>query len=221
MRQCSVKSPVARRTVNISSTLNIRQLCPASAKTTIESRCSCRSPVGPGGPMGGRQTCDSEEKPVLLRPTMPPPSPGCARCRGPFQFCGVVAVPQTTGYECGCPNLPVFSGPCSCSSHQSLHCFADGTPRSQCTSAFPAHTWIHMNIVSLPSLRPDLATLFSFNVGRRVRDPGSSLLCNHVQFPDCATLHLSTTRAPAETHQLQEVTNCESKKQQRGSSNHD
>ena len=43
---------------------------------------------------------------------------------------------QNAGYESGCPELPVVSGPCSCSLHQ--HRLADGASRSQGTGTFPA-----------------------------------------------------------------------------------
>ena len=80
---------------------------------------SCRSPLDPGALVRARLTCGSEGKPVLLRfsshvsssLSVLPSSPGCARCRDPFPFCGVGAVLQTAGYECGCPKLPVVSGP--------------------------------------------------------------------------------------------------------------
>ena len=46
--QCSVRSPVAHRTVSVPSALDVRLLCLAPAKATLASRCSSRSPVGPG-----------------------------------------------------------------------------------------------------------------------------------------------------------------------------
>ena len=40
------------------------------AKETMASRCSCRSPVGPGALMGASFTCGADEMPDLLRPGM-------------------------------------------------------------------------------------------------------------------------------------------------------
>ena len=43
---------------------------PAPAMATMASRCSCRSPGGPGALTGASLMCGSEEKPVLLRASL-------------------------------------------------------------------------------------------------------------------------------------------------------
>ena len=67
-RHSSGKSPVAYSIVRMSRPRNKHLLCPAPAKETMASRCSCRSPVGPGALMGANMTCGSDATPVLLRP---------------------------------------------------------------------------------------------------------------------------------------------------------
>ena len=52
----SGKSPVAQLIVRMSSSRNRRLLWPAPAKETVASRCSCRSPVGPGAHIGDSLT---------------------------------------------------------------------------------------------------------------------------------------------------------------------
>ena len=61
---------MAHRRVRISSTLNMLLHCPAPAMATMASRCSCRSPGGPGALTGASLMCGSEEKPVLLRASL-------------------------------------------------------------------------------------------------------------------------------------------------------
>ena len=52
-----------------------RLLWPAPAKETRASKCSCRSPVGPGALTGANLTCGSDARPVLLRPCSPHRAP--------------------------------------------------------------------------------------------------------------------------------------------------
>ena len=47
---------MSQLTIRISRTLNIRLLCMAPANATIASKCSCLSPVGPGGRFSGHLT---------------------------------------------------------------------------------------------------------------------------------------------------------------------
>ena len=67
-RHSSGRSPVAHLTVRISRPRSKRFLWPAPAKETMASRCSCRSPVGPGALIGDSTTWCREAIPVLLRP---------------------------------------------------------------------------------------------------------------------------------------------------------
>ena len=52
---------------DMSTARNRRLLWPVPAKETMASRCSCRSPVGPGALIGESWTWGNEAMPVLLR----------------------------------------------------------------------------------------------------------------------------------------------------------
>ena len=67
-RQSSGKSPIAHLVLRVSRPRNRHLLCPTPATVTTASRCSCRSPVGPGAVMGAKLTYGSDAVPVLLRP---------------------------------------------------------------------------------------------------------------------------------------------------------
>ena len=92
-RHSSGKSTVLHFIVRMSSSRNRRLLCPSPAKEMIASRCSCRSPVGPGALMDASLTCGSDTIPVLLWPCshgscrcfVPATSPCSPRCLSTFQ----------------------------------------------------------------------------------------------------------------------------------------
>ena len=67
-RHSSGKSLAAHLIVRISRPQNKRLLWPAPVKETMASRCSWRSPAGPGALIGDSLTWGSEAIPVLLRP---------------------------------------------------------------------------------------------------------------------------------------------------------
>ena len=64
----SGRSPMAHLIVRMSRLRNRRLLWPVPANETVASRCSCRSPVGPGVLFGDILTWGNEAMPVLLRP---------------------------------------------------------------------------------------------------------------------------------------------------------
>ena len=63
-----LRQVACRLIVRMSSPRNRRLLCPAPAKETMASMCSCLSPAGPGALLGDSLTWGSEAMPVLLRP---------------------------------------------------------------------------------------------------------------------------------------------------------
>ena len=97
---------------------NSRLLCLAPAKEMIASRCSCRSPVGPGALMGASLTCGTHAIPVLLRPCSPPLRSALlctchlSRQHAPLQhirqWWDAFRAPRNQSSVCGCTTL-VFS----------------------------------------------------------------------------------------------------------------
>ena len=137
-RHSSGKSPVAHLIVRMSSPRNKRLLWLAPAKETMASRCSCRSPVGPGALVGNSLTCVSEAIPVMVRPCTliagraslyrPPPQAIWA-ASAHSALVGCVLMPELRGMRAAVPRS---------AAHQSRHGFADGSSGCQgAGSRFP------------------------------------------------------------------------------------
>ena len=136
-RHSSGKSPVAHLIVRMSRRWNRPLLWPAHAKETMPSRCSCRSPAGPGALTGDsfdvEQRSDTCFASTLLphrapRPFVSPSSPGGSRRLGALRTGGM------------------SSNALRGATDQSLHGFADGSSGCQGTGSLPALfvcLWLH------------------------------------------------------------------------------
>ena len=91
-----------------------RLLWPAPAKETTASRCSCRSPVGPGALIGDSLTWGNEAIPVLLPTLLPhraprqfvsPSAPGDSGRLGALRTGGMSSNARTPRNE-GCGPVP-------------------------------------------------------------------------------------------------------------------
>ena len=131
-RHFSSKSPVAHLIVRMLGPRNKRAFWPAPAKETMASKCSCRSPVGPGALISDSLTCGSEAIPVLFRP--------CSLIAlGAALYRSGMRPDARTPRDQGCgPVCAALGGALRSTTHESLHGFADGSWGSQGTGSFPA-----------------------------------------------------------------------------------
>ena len=119
--------------------MNFRLLCPAPAKATTASKCSCLAPVH------GRQFDIRKRRYLRFATTLfspstsgffvPTSSPRCTRCLSSFYFFGMCTSAQASGNQCCCPQRPVFCRARRSSSNQSLEGFADGSSGCEGTRA--------------------------------------------------------------------------------------
>ena len=112
-RHSAGRSPIAHLIVRMSSARNRRLLCSAPAKERTASRCSCRSPVGPGALIGASLTCGSDAIPVLLRScSLIPPRAALYPCNTRSLSAlrtGGVSTEAKAPWDRGCgPNLSAF-----------------------------------------------------------------------------------------------------------------
>ena len=144
-------------------TRNKRLLWPAPAKETMASRCSRRSPVGPGALIGAKRLAPSSR-------SAPVPHPAASAHSA---LVGRVPMLELRAMRAALQFLRQSAEPCG-ATDQSLHGFADGSSSCQGTGSLPALfvcLWLHPSCCSAKRPRALLTQDFGDQIADLPRFP--------------------------------------------------